>query len=281
MGKEINLFIDWELGLNKRVVCSYMLTFVGLGLGDVEDITIRGKKAIEQADKVFAEFYTSYLVNADIQKLESFLGREIVLLSREEVEDGKIILEEASRGNVVLLVAGDPLVATTHMSLRLMAEERGIETRVVHNASIITAAPGLLGLHHYKFGRIVSLPWPQDNYFPTSPYDAILENFKHGLHTLILLDLNPEPMSANEAFKILLKMEGMKKEGLIEDKTLIAVVARAGSEKPKLRAGYIKELINEDFGPPLHTLILPGKLHFTEAEALVKLAGAPRSILEE
>jgi diphthine synthase len=30
-----------------------------------------------------------------------------------------------------------------------------------------------------------------------------------------------------------------------------------------------------DFGPPLHTLVIPGKLHFMETEALVAFAGLP------
>jgi diphthine synthase len=40
------------------------------------------------------------------------------------------------------------------------------------------------------------------------------------------------------------------------------------------------KLVKEDFGGPLHCLIIPGKLHFLEAEALVVLGGAPGEILE-
>ncbi len=256
-----------------------MLTFVGLGLYDHEDITLRGKKAIEEADIIFAEFYTSKLIGVSLEELEKFFGKKIILLSREEVENGKIILEESSKKNVVLLVVGDPMTATTHISLRMMAEERGIKTKIIHNASIVTVAPGLLGLQHYKFGRIVSIPFPQENYFPTSAYDFILDNFERELHTLILLDVNPRPMTANEAMEILLKMEKQKRKGLVHDKSLIGVVARAGSPNSYVRAGYLKDLIQEDFGEPLHTLVFIGKLHFAEAEALVKFAGAPREIL--
>ncbi len=256
-----------------------MLTFVGLGLHDIRDLTLRGKEAIEEADVIFGEFYTSRLIGLSPEQISHALGKEVKVLSREEVEDGRIILEEASSKNVVLIVAGDPMIATTHVALRIMAEERGIKTRIVHNASIVTAAPGLLGLQHYKFGRTVSLPFPQENYFPTSAYDFIAENFSRGLHTLILLDINPRPMTANEAMRILLDMEEKKKVGIFTDDTLIAVVARAGSPDYLVRAGYMREMMNEDFGPPLHTVVLPGNLHFAEAEALVKLAGAPEEIL--
>ncbi len=249
-----------------------MLTFVGLGLYDADDITIRGKKAIEEADVVFAEFYTSKLIGMGVDELERAIRKEIKVLSREEVEDGKRIIEEAAGKKVVLLVAGDPMIATTHVSLRIIAEELGIKTKIVHNASIISAAPGILGLQNYKFGRTVSLPFPQENYFPTSAYDFIYENYSRGLHTLILLDINPRPMSANEAMQILLDMEEKKGKGLFNEKTLIAVIARAGAPDCLVRAGYIGELIHEDFGPPLHSLVLPGQLHFAEEEALEKLA---------
>ena len=253
-----------------------MLTFVGLGLYDIEDLTLRGKRAIENADLVFAEFYTSHLIGANEEKLEKALGKKVKVLSREEVESGAIILENAQSKNVVLLVVGDPMIATTHVSLRIMAEEKGIKTRIVHNASIISAAPGILGLQNYKFGRTVSLPFPQANYFPTSAYDYIYENFSRGLHTLILLDINPRPMTANEAMQILLDMEQKKEKGIFKEGTLIAVVARAGAPDCLARAGTLGKLIKEDFGPPLHSLVLPGKLHFTEEEALEKLAGALR-----
>jgi diphthine synthase len=37
----------------------------------------------------------------------------------------------------------------------------------------------------------------------------------------------------------------------------------------------------EDFGAPHHSIVVPGKLHFMEAEALVELAGAPGDIIVE
>ena len=59
------------------------------------------------------------------------------------------------------------------------------------------------------------------------------------------------------------------------------VIARAGSKKPLVRADYVGKLVNDDFGGPLHCVIIPGDLHFLEAEGLVILGGAPESILEE
>ena len=36
-----------------------------------------------------------------------------------------------------------------------------------------------------------------------------------------------------------------------------------------------------DLGEPRHTLVLPGNLHFMEAFALVRFAGAPEEIIED
>jgi len=98
----------------------------------------------------------------------------------------------------------------------------------------------------------------------------------------LFLDIKAEKrmyMTANEAMELLLKVEDMKKGGVFTDDTLVVVLARAGSLNPAIRAGYVKDLIREDFGDPPHILIVPGKLHIVEAEYLVEIAGAPREIL--
>ena len=254
-----------------------MLVFVGFGLFDEKDITLKGLDEIKKADIVFAEFYTAKLTGSSKEKLGELLGKEIKILSREEVENGRIILNEAKNKNVVFLTPGDPMTATTHVALRIQAKERDIKTKIVHGVSIISAAPGLLGLQHYKFGRTTTIPFPQKDYLPESPYDVIKENKSHGLHTLILLDIKKNRlMAANEAIKVLLRIEEKRKENIVTPDTLMCVVARAGSDNCLISADYAKNLLNKDFGEPMHSLIIPGNLHFMEAEALVKLAGAPK-----
>jgi diphthine synthase len=63
--------------------------------------------------------------------------------------------------------------------------------------------------------------------------------------------------------------------------TIVVVVARAGSKNPLVRADKIKNLIEFDFGGPLHCLMIPADLHFMEAEALVKLADAPKELFKD
>jgi len=259
------------------------LIFVGLGLYDEKDISLKGLETARKCDKIFTEFYTSLLVGSNIEKLEKMIGKKIENLSRREVEDGEYILREAKSKKVAFLVGGDPLSATTHVDLRIRAEKQGINTKIIHNSSIFTAVPGLLGLQHYKFGRTTTLMFPHGEFFPKSPYEVIYENKSRGLHTLVLLDIDKENgrlMTANQGIELLLEMEKSVKRGLIKEDLLICVVARAGSDNPTVKAGRIKRLVEEDFGPPLHTIVVPGELHFMEVEALVNFAGLKRDELE-
>jgi len=254
------------------------LTFVGLGLYDEKDISLKGLEEIKKSDRVYAEFYTAKLFGTDIKKIEKTIGKKIEVLSREETEKDDRILESATRENVVFLTCGDPLVATTHVDLRLRAIELGIKTSVVHGSSIITAVPGLLGLQNYKFGRTTTLAYPEKDYFPTSPYEVIKDNKKMGLHTLVLLDIQADKnryMTANDGLKLLLKMEEKHGENIIKEDKIVCVVARAGSSNPLAMANTVGSLLEVDFGPPLHTLVVPGNLHFMEIKALEILAQLP------
>jgi diphthine synthase len=80
-------------------------------------------------------------------------------------------------------------------------------------------------------------------------------------------------MTANEGMHLLLDMERRTAQHAISSETLVCVVARAGSPDCVVRAGPLKEMIALDFGGPLHALVVPGKLHFMESEALRILAG--------
>ena len=178
-----------------------MLYLVGLGLYDEKDISVNGLEAMKSADVVYAEFYTARLFGGNLKSLESLAGVKINILDREEVEEENLPIKQAEEKNVAFLTAGDPLMATTHSDLLLEATKKGIKVVVVHASSILSAAPGIAGLQAYKFGKVTTIPRPEDNYFPHSPYQAISENNKMGLHTLVLLDIQAHRnyyMTANE-----------------------------------------------------------------------------------
>ncbi|MCK4670816.1 MAG: diphthine synthase [Nanoarchaeota archaeon] len=251
-----------------------MLTLIGLGLYDKKDITVKGLEAVKTADFVFLESYTSVL-NEPKQELEKFYGKKIILANRDLVENqADDILEKAINNNVAFLVVGDPFGATTHTDLVLRAIEKGVKCYVINNASILTAI-GATGLQLYKFGRTTSLTTPEPNWDPETAYDVIKMNKEIGLHTLVLLDLKIGDddrentfMTINDAIKILLEIEAKRGENVFEASTLCIGCARLGSPTQVIVAGEAQELEHKDFGPVLHSLLIPGKLHFKEEEML-------------
>ncbi|KKG49715.1 diphthine synthase [Methanosarcina mazei] len=263
-----------------------MLTFIGLGLFDEYDISLKGLEAVKEADLVYAEFYTSCLMGTNPEKMEKLYGKKVHLLSREDVEQHPDWLDNARDKKVAFLTGGDTMVSTTHVDLRLRAEKLGIETRLIHGASITSAVSGLTGLQNYRFGKSASIPYPYESRRGTkviseTPYDTIKQNSSLGLHTLVFLDIDKNKgfMSVNIALELLLEVERKRGEGVM-DRAVAVGIARAGSEKPVVKAGYAEDLKGFDFGKPLHILVVPGKLHFLEAEALVKLADGPEEIME-
>ncbi|MEJ5293343.1 MAG: diphthine synthase [Candidatus Methanosuratincola sp.] len=256
------------------------LTFIGLGLHDEKGISLRGLERARAADLVLFEHYTNVMPGLSLESLGRIVGKEIRTVGRREVEDGKAILDAASHGEVALLVAGDPFVATTHVDLRLRAIKRGIKVEVVNAPSIISVAPGAVGLQNYKFGKSATITFPE----PISmvPYETLKTNRGLGLHTLFFLDLRVEEgrfMKAGEAISLLLEMEEEQRGGVVSGDTLMVVLARAGSPSQLVRAGRASDLRPLEFGPPPHSLIVPGRLHFMEAEALTLIAGADEDLV--
>ncbi len=241
------------------------LYFIGLGLGDEKDITIKGLEIIKKADKLYLEEYTSKLVRSTKQDLEKFYGKKIISADRNLVENKakETILKDAKNKDVAFLIIGDPFSATTHIDLKLRADELGIKTKIISNTSIINSI-GITGLDLYKLGRTTTIPFDNENI--TSPYKVIKNNLKNKLHTLVLLDLDPahnKYMTVNQALEYLLK------KGL--SKTQLCVgCGGIGAEDPIIKAAQAKELIKKKFNKSPQCLIIAAKLHFMEEEALKK-----------
>lgn len=251
--------------------------FVGLGLNDEKGMTLEGLQEARNADRVFAEFYTSVMPNLRVDKLEDMIGKKIEVLTRAHLEDenGEKILSSAKHERVAFLVPGDPMIATTHVSLRLTLAKKGIESSISHSASIFSAVCGSTGLQSYKFGKSTTLP--RDEPAPPSVIDVIRENSSRKLHTLLLLELKTDTkpqLTIGSAVNKLVQAD----RAIIE--RLAVGVARLGSPEQKVRAGRVSGLAETDFGPVPHALVFPGKLHFMEAEALKAFAGASDSDLE-
>lgn len=68
------------------------LYLIGLGLSDKTDITVKGLEIVRKSKRVFLESYTS-LLNVNVEELEKFYEKEIVVAYRDtcEVEIDEIL----------------------------------------------------------------------------------------------------------------------------------------------------------------------------------------------
>ncbi|CAM9467980.1 unnamed protein product [Pylaiella littoralis] len=262
-----------------------VLYVIGLGLGDEKDITVRGLEAVRGSTKVVLEHYTSIL-GVDKAKLEAFYGKDIVLADRNVVEsEADSIYASAKDEDVAFLVVGDPLCATTHTDLIIRARELGVKVEVIHNASVMGAVASC-GLQLYNFGQTVSIPLWNENWEPDSFHEKIRVNKANGMHTLCLLDIKvkepdfakmargklsylpPRYMSVGTALEQLLEVEARKCEGVYGPDSQCVGLARLGQPTQKIVAGTMSELLDVDFGEPLHSLVICGTTHPLEDELL-------------
>ena len=246
------------------------LNFIGIGLNDEKDISIKGLDLVKKADFVYLESYTSK-INCNINYLEKLYGKKIILADRKmvEMDAEKNILQQAKTKEVAFLVVGDVFSATTHMDLYLRAKKLGIKTKVIHNASVLTAI-GITGLQLYNFGKTISIPFLNDNI--ETPYDALKLNQKDNLHTLFLLDVKEnsnDSLSVTDAMRYLLKVELKRGEKVFTDSILCIGCTKLGSLDSIIKAGPANNLLKENFKDGMHCLVVPAKnLHFMEEEAL-------------
>ena len=253
------------------------VTFVGLGLNDEKGLTLEGLEHARNADAVFAEFYTNLMPRLDRERLEKLLRKKIVTLSRVQLEDegAREIVNAARTRKVVFLVPGDPMIATTHISVRLELSKRGIPSSVVHAPSIASAVCGAIGLQSYKFGKSVTLP--MEPKVPKSVLETLEENKERGLHTLLLLDVR-----SSEAKQLTIggAIARLTSEEPSLEQWIGIGVARVGSPDQFLFCGKFGVLQHMEFGTVPHCLVIPGKLHFMEAESLKAFCGAGDKDLE-
>ncbi len=247
-----------------------MLIICGIGLKP-KHITLEALEEIKNCDEIFLECYTSAYPNYKIEELERLLNKKIQLLYREDLEQKlNEFLENAKNKKVALLIFGNPFSATTHMQIFYESKKLNIESKVLPGISILNLI-GKTGLEEYKFGRIVSIPFWQQNYKPKFFYQYIKQNSVAGLHTLCLLDLKITKeekrfMSINEALEILKKVD---EEKILVDKLCIALCGMSSAEE-KIIVRKFKELQKTNFSSEKfpQSLIICGNLSEKEKEFL-------------
>ncbi|CAC12012.1 methyltransferase DPH5 related protein (diphthamide biosynthesis) [Thermoplasma acidophilum] len=231
-----------------------MLNIIGVGLRGTGSITFDEFDALRTSDFVYADMYTSIGQPGLIRKISAMIDRDILPLTRDEIENGSILPQAASK-NVSLIVVGDPLMATTHNELRYEAMNQGIGVRIFENASILNAAIGKAGLMVYKVAPPVSLPRISEKFFPLSVIDKIKRNADLGLHTPVLIDLeDQENIPLHDALASLLEMERRREySGIIRE---ICVLSRISFPDEKILFGRIEDMMQQEVNSPYMMFIL-------------------------
>ncbi|VVC91499.1 unnamed protein product [Leptidea sinapis] len=190
---------------------------VGLGLGDAKDITVRGLEIVKKCNKVLLEAYTSILT----------VGHEVL---------------EAIHTEVALLVYGDPLDATTHTDMLLRAKKLGVETKIIHNLSIMNRV-SCCGLKFFDFGNIVSIPLWTETWKPSSFFYKIVDNFSRNLHSFCVLD--------------------------ITQSTLVVALSHVAADNKKIIARSLGEMQNYN-GPTVQSLVIPAPILHPRERAYIR-----------
>jgi diphthine synthase len=75
-------------------------------------------------------------------------------------------------------------------------------------------------------------------------------------------------LDPKEALTGLIETEKGQKRNVINSSTYAIVASRIGFKDQSVTSGKISSLQKINFGKPPHTVIIPGRLHFTESDAL-------------
>lgn len=251
-----------------------MLALIGIGL-DTKDISIKALDFLKNADIILYDGYTSIINPGATEFIAEYTGKNITPVKRSDLEEKvAATIKGAASKDMVILVIGDPLVATTHHIILQEARKNGIKTKIFHSSSVFSAAIGESGLDIYKFGPTATIPFWAKNYKPTSFVDVISKNITNGQHTLVLLDIEQKtgrPMSLKEAYDTLISSIGP--DAKLGKDTSVIVLGDLGRDTQTSAYTKISRLADADarFKGKTICIIVPGKTSFAEDEEVSAL----------
>ncbi len=250
-----------------------MLFLIGTGLS-YNDMSLSSIEICKSCD-VYIERYTSYVNDKKIEFIERQIGKSITVLSRSDLEENLNEIVKLAKGRkIAILVGGDPLTATTHKIIFSEAAKQGVETKIYHSSSIISAAIGESGLDFYRFGQICTISRWSDKYKPVSFYETIERNFRNDLHSIVLLDYDPKQeksLDINDAIEILEKAEAHYKKGVINETTRIFVIHNISMDGEEKHFTRLKQAKGLSLGNGMTLIIVPSKITDVEKETIASL----------
>jgi len=246
-----------------------MLWFIGLGVSGISELSNNTISIIKNAEIIYLESFTSPISEDEKIQLKNISTGKFKIAKRWLVEDGNEILDNAKEKETVLISYGDPYIATTHLELKTRAIQDNIKTKTIHSSSIVSSLIGEVGLHYYKVGKVLTIM--DDPKSIITPYNTIFDNLLNRIHSVVLLEYNEDKsffLEPQNALSMLLDCEEKQKRKIISSETFGIVASRIGKNDQRIISGNIGNLIKSKFGEPPHSIIIPGKLHFTESDAV-------------
>lgn len=125
------------------------ITLVGAGPGDPELITLKGLRALQQADVVLYDALANneLLDFAPAEALKIYVGKRAGKHSLRQEEINQLLVQSALQyGHAVRLKGGDPFVFGRGYEEVEYAREYGVEAEVVPGISSMVAVPGAVGV---------------------------------------------------------------------------------------------------------------------------------------
>ncbi len=252
-----------------------MTLFMAGGGISIETLTLGVLSLAKSVKKVYVETYTVPGSEWLVEKIREIAEDKIIVAERSTLEENiQTIIEEAKLQDILIVVPGDPLIATTHRSIIVEALKKNVDFRLLPGVSGVCAAKTVSGLDYYKFGRTLTLPGPWRHVKPYSVYYYLVSNLCIGLHTLLLLDIdnNGRQLEPCIGLKLLREVEEELVKDLeipsILDTLIFIVVSRAGMKEQSIRIfDKLEKLCENDTRPPA-SIIIPGIIAEYEKEYL-------------
>ncbi|HHT25441.1 MAG TPA: uroporphyrinogen-III C-methyltransferase [Clostridiaceae bacterium] len=120
----------------------------GAGPGDPELLTLKAKRAIEEADVIVYDRLTNpNLLNLNMEAQRIYVGKKAEYHHKNQDEINEILYEEACKGKIVTrLKGGDPYVFGRGGEEALYLKDRGVKFEIIPGVTSSIAGPGYAGI---------------------------------------------------------------------------------------------------------------------------------------
>ena len=203
---------------------------VGAGPGDPELITVKGKKAIENADVII---YAGSLVNKELLKYNKKNAKIYNSATMDLEEIVKVMVENVKKGlNVVRLHSGDPSIYGAIKEQIDELKKHGIDVEIIPGVTSLFAAAASLKaeLTLPEVSQTVIITRPEGK-TPTPEKEKLRDSAKHNATMAIYLGVSMIEKVCKELI-----------EGGYKEDTPVAVVYHASWEDEKIVVGTLKDI---------------------------------------